>query len=381
MAEENEKGQDKTEEPTAKRLDESRKKGQVARSRELNSMALTLIGSVSLVVMSSHFGDGLSQLMSDSFTISRAELSDPAVMLERLKQAIIDSVLLLTPFFIIVTVVAIISSVILGGLAFSGEALAPKLSKLSPLKGFKKMFSVKSLVELLKTLAKFGLVGGVTAILLWSLMDDFIALHSMVLPQGVSRMGDLIGWSVVLLASTLILIAAIDVPFQLWEHKRQLKMTRQEVRDELKETEGRPEVKSKIRQLQREMAQRRMMDEVPKADVIVTNPTHYAVALRYDQGSMQAPKVVAKGVNLIAANIRKVGSEANVPIVESPVMARAIYFSTELDRAIPAGLYLAVAKLLAYVFQLKVYAENGGACPQQPNLSVPDEFQGDKYAG
>ena len=381
MAGENEKGQDKTEEPTAKKLSESKKKGQIARSRELNSMAMMLIGSLALYVMSGQLGNGLSQLMSDSFTIHRLEMFDSSIMLERLGKAAFDSIVMLVPFFLVAVVVAIVSSVILGGIAFSGEALTPKLSKLSPLKGFKKMFSVQSLVELLKALAKFALVGGVTAVLLGYLMDDFLALHGMELEQGARWMRELIGWSVVLLSSTLILVAAIDVPFQLWNHKRQLKMTRQEVRDELKDTEGRPEVKSKIRQMQMEMAQRRMMEEVPKADVIVTNPTHYAVALRYDQTSMRAPKLVAKGADLVAANIRKVGSEARVPIIESPLLARAIYFSTELDRAIPAGLYLVVAKLLAYIFQLKLYTEQGGLCPDSPDLPVPDEFQGEKYAG
>ncbi|MET0042957.1 MAG: EscU/YscU/HrcU family type III secretion system export apparatus switch protein, partial [Candidatus Thiodiazotropha sp. 6PLUC3] len=185
-----------------------------------------------------------------------------------------------------------------------------------------------------------------------------------------------IGWSVILMSATLILIAAIDVPFQLWEHKRQLKMTRQEVRDEMKETEGRPEVKGRIRQLQREMAQRRMMQEVPQADVIVTNPTHYAVALKYDPEAMHAPKLVAKGADLVAQNIRKVGAEHKVPVVESPVLARAIFFHTELNTFIPAGLYMAVARLLAYVFQLKAYSAEGGLYPEMPDdLEVPEEYQ------
>ena len=376
---ENENGQDKTEEPTAKRLADAKRKGQVARSRELNSMAMTLIGSIALVTMSSHFGAGLSQIMSDSFIIRRSDLFQPLTMLQQLEQALQDGFLLLAPLFAILVVVAIASSVALGGMTISAEALTPKLKKLNPLEGIKRMFSAKSAVELLKTLAKFLLVGSVTVLLLWSLIDEFIALHGMELEQGVDAMGSLIGWSVVLLASTLIVVAAIDVPFQLWEHKRQLKMTRQEVRDELKETDGKPEVKSRIRQLQREMAQRRMMEEVPKADVIVTNPTHFAVALRYDQTTMKAPKVVAKGTELVAANIRKVGGEAGVPIVESPLLARAIYFSTELDNTIPAGLYLAVAKLLAYVFQLKAYEVAGGEYPGDPDIPVPDEFRGGKY--
>jgi flagellar biosynthetic protein FlhB len=180
------------------------------------------------------------------------------------------------------------------------------------------------------------------------------------------------------MSATLILIAAIDVPFQLWDHKRQLKMTRQEVRDELKETEGRPEVKGRVRQLQREMAQRRMMQEVPQADVIVTNPTHYAVALKYDPESMHAPKLVAKGADLVAQNIRKVGAESKVPVVESPVLARAIYFHTDLNAFIPSGLYMAVARLLAYVFQLRAYQAEGGEYPDMPeDLEVPEEYRHD----
>ncbi len=189
----------------------------------------------------------------------------------------------------------------------------------------------------------------------------------MALEPAIARGLSMLGWAAVILTSTLIVLALFDVPFQLWDHKRQLKMTQQEVRDELKETEGRPEVRGRIRQLQREMAQRRMMEEVPKADVIVTNPTHFAVALRYDADRMRAPIVVAKGADLVAANIRRVGREHDVPLVEAPLLARAIYFSTELEAPIPAGLYLAVAQLLAYVFQLKAYREFGGDIPQPPD--------------
>jgi len=238
------------------------------------------------------------------------------------------------------------------------------------------MVSVKGLMELLKALAKFLLVGGATAVALWTTLDDFIALNTMDLGPAVSQLGSLVGGSFVLIATTLIVVAMIDVPFQLWDHKRQLKMTRNELKEEMKDTEGRPEVKGRIRSLQREMAQRRMMEEVPKADVVVTNPTHFAVALRYDQSRMSAPKVVAKGSDLIAANIRRVAQEHDITVVESPMLARAIYFHTELGDMIPAGLYLAVAKLLAYVFQLRAYRTDGGMKPDSPeDLSVPDELQ------
>ncbi len=373
---ENQDGQEKTEQPTAKRLDDARRKGQVPRSRELNTMAVTMIGVVSLVAMSRSLGGSLSQMMSERFVLTREEIFDVNSMLANLGQGVAEAFLGLSPFFLLVMVAAIFSSVALGGISFSSEALAPKLEKLSPLKGFKRMFSARGLMELVKAMAKFLLIGGITVLLLYNTLGKYLALHGMEIDQAVSHLNGLIGWSVILLASSLILIAAIDVPFQLWDHKRQLKMTRQELRDEMKDTEGRPEIKSRIRQLQREMAQRRMMEQVPKADVIVTNPTHYAVALQYDPERMHAPKLVAKGADLIAMNIRQVAQEHKVPLVESPMLARAIYFHTEIDAYIPAGLYLAVAKLLAYVFQLRAYRAEGGERPRMPDdLTVPEEYQ------
>ncbi len=374
----NQDGQEKTEQPTAKRLGEAKKKGQVARSRELNAMAITLIGVVALVVMSGQLGSGLKEIMVDGFTLERSEIFQVNSIFVHLRNAVLHAFLGLAPFFLLMIAVAIGSSIALGGFSISAEALTPKLSKLSLIKGLKRTFSAKGLVELLKALAKFVLIGGATLLLLWNTLEQYLLLHEMDLQQAVEHLGGLIGWSVILVSSTLIFVAAIDVPFQLWEHKRQLKMTRQEVRDEMKETDGRPEVKGRIRQLQREMAQRRMMEEVPKADVIVTNPSHYAVALVYQPDSMHAPRLVAKGADLVAFNIRKLGQSAQVPVVESPVLARAIYFHTELNEFIPAGLYLAVAKLLAYVFQLKVYQTDGGDIPETPSdLPVPEEYQHD----
>jgi flagellar biosynthesis protein FlhB len=375
---ENQDGQERTEEPTSKRLEDAKRKGQVPRSRELNTMAVTLVGVVSLVAMSRFLGNSLSAMMSQHFVLTREQIFDVNVMVSQLAGGIGQMFLALTPFFLLVIVAAIGSSVALGGFSFSGEALTPKLEKLSLLKGLKRVFSAKGLVELVKAMAKFLLIGGITILLLDTTLDRYLALHAMDLPQAINHLDSLIGWSVILLASSLILIAAIDVPFQLWDHNRQLKMTRQEIRDEMKESEGRPEVKSRIRQLQREMAQRRMMEEVPKADVIVTNPTHFAVALKYDPDRMQAPKMVAKGADLIATNIRRVAQEARVPLIESPLLARAIYYHTDLDAYIPAGLYLAVAKLLAYVFQLQTYRSKGGERPRMPDdLPVPEEYRHD----
>ncbi|MET0064929.1 MAG: flagellar biosynthesis protein FlhB [Candidatus Thiodiazotropha sp.] len=372
----NENGQEKTEQPSAKRLDDARRKGQVPRSRELNSMAVTLGGVVALMIMSGPISNQFSAMMSSGFHLSREQIYDVNTMVSGLATGIAQVFYVLTPFFALVVLAAILSSVALGGFNISAESLTPKLDKLSPLKGLKRVFSPRGLVEMLKAMAKFFLIGGTTVLLLDLTLDRYLSMHAMDIAQALGHLNTLIGWSVILLASTLILIAAIDVPFQVWDHKRQLKMTRQELRDEMKETEGRPEVKGRIRQLQREMAHKRMMQEVPKADVIVTNPTHYAVALKYDPETMHAPKLVAKGADLVAQNIRKVAQEANVQVVESPVLARAIYFHTEINTFIPAGLYLAVARLLAYVFQLRTYRTEGGIYPEMPeNLFVPEEYQ------
>ncbi|MCU7871249.1 MAG: flagellar biosynthesis protein FlhB [Candidatus Thiodiazotropha sp. (ex Lucinoma borealis)] len=373
---ENDNGQEKTEQPSSKRLLDAKRKGQVPRSKELNSMAVTMMGVVALVMMSHTIGSSLSDMMSQSFVLTREQIFNTHTMGMQLGVGLGQVFLALIPFFLIVIFAAIISSVALGGFSISAEAMTPKLSKLSPLKGMKRIFSPRGLVEMLKAMAKFIFIGGITALLLWTSMGKFLALHGMEIAQALEHLNGMIGGSVILMTATLILIAAIDVPFQLWDHKRQLKMTRQEVRDEMKETDGKPEVKSRIRQLQREMAQKRMMQEVPKADVIVTNPTHFAVALKYDPQKMHAPKLLAKGADLVAMNIRKVGSEAKVPVVESPMLARAIYFHTELNTFIPAGLYLAVARLLAYVFQLRAYRTEGGEYPELPDdLAVPEEYQ------
>ena len=285
---------------------------------------------------------------------------------------------MLVPFFLVMIVAAVLSSVALGGFNLSFEAMQPKLSKLDPIKGMKRIFSAKGLMELLKSLGKFVLIASATVVLLRLWAEDLLRLGDLSVEQSLGAGMDMVAWSSLMLSSTLIIMALIDVPFQLWQYKRDLKMTQQEVRDELKETEGRPEVKSHIRQMQREMAQRRMMQEVPKADVIVTNPTHYAVALRYNPDEMHAPVVVAKGKDLVAANIRDIADAHAIPRVEAPALARAVYFNTELGQQIPAALFLAVAQLLAYVFQLRAYRAEGGDIPTPPQeYPVPPEYRHD----
>jgi flagellar biosynthetic protein FlhB len=375
---ENEDGQEKSQEPTAKKVEDARKKGQVARSREMNTMAITLVGVGAIMAMAPMFTDTLNTVFVEQFSLTRADMFDPNAMMAHLTKAVGDALFMLLPYFAIMIVVAILSSVALGGFNVSLEAMQPKLSKMSPLKGIKRMFSVKALMELFKAVGKFALVTVATAILLNSWSGDLLRLGTLNVEQSLLQGMTMLGWASLILSSTLILMALIDVPFQLWQHKKELKMTQQEVRDEMKQTEGKPEVKGRIRQMQREIAQRRMMEEVPKADVIVTNPTHYAVALRYNPEKMNAPLVVAKGKELVAANIRKVADAHQVPLVEAPMLARAIYFNTELQQPIPAALFLSVAQLLAYVFQLRAYKQDGGDIPMPPqDYPVPKEYQHD----
>ena len=372
---ENHDGQEKSFEPSARRLDEARRRGQVPRSRELNTVAVTLAGVAAIVLLGDRVMQDLRGLVVEHFALSRADVFDPAAILRHLGDALTASLLILAPFFAVTVAAAVLASVALGGVQVSTEALRFDLGKLSPLQGMKRILSLHGLAELVKALAKFVFLGGVAALLVWTEFEHFVRLATMEVDAALAETADLLGWTTLVVASSAIVLAMVDVPFQLWDYKRQLKMTQQEMRDELKDTEGRPEVRSRIRQLQREVARRRMMEEVPKADVIVTNPTHYAVALRYDAGRMQAPVLVAKGTELVAANIRKVGQAHAVPVVEAPTLARSLYFNVELGDPIPAGLYLAVAKLLAYVFQLKASGQEGESAPDVPDFPVPDELR------
>jgi len=374
MAQENEDGQEKTEEATPKRLEEAREKGQVPRSRELTTMAMLLMAAVSMSLMGRHMVEQLGQIMHHGLEIERAKLFDHWAVIELLGSALGQAALVVAPFLLVMLVTAFAAPIALGGWSFSTESLAFKPEKLNPLQGMKRIFAVRGLVELVKSLAKFLLIGSVGAGLLWHYMPELMGLGRESVESGLAHTGSILSKSFIALSAALLLIAAVDVPFQLWDHAKNLKMTRQEVRDEHKNTEGKPEVKSRIRQMQRDIAQRRMMDEIPKADVVITNPTHYAVALRYDPTKMSAPVVVAKGVELIASQIRTVAVANKVPLYEAPPLARALYYSTEINHEVPAGLYLAVAQILAYVFQLKA-SVRGGPIPNRPgNVEVSEEF-------
>lgn len=376
MAENEDTSQEKTEEPTPKRLRDAKEKGQVARSRELNTTFVLLAGASSLLVFGNYLLGEFIGMWRESFSFEREMLFDPNVLYVLFMTKVMESLVILLPLFGILIVAAIIGPISMGGGAPSAQAIAPKLSKLDPIAGIKRIFSWQGLMEFVKTLLKFVLIAVVAGILLWGLSDALLGLGHQPLDVGLAHAAYMIGWTFLLLAAVLILVAVVDVPFQLWNHQKQLRMTKQQVKDEFKETEGKPEVKSKIRQTQHEMAQRRMMAQVPQADVVVTNPTHFAVALRYDQKGMRAPVVVAKGADLVAAEIRERARAAQVPLFAAPLLARALYYSTRLDQEIPAGLYMAVAQILAYIYQLRA-AERGEVeqPPETPtDLPVPDEF-------
>jgi flagellar biosynthesis protein FlhB len=376
---ESESGQEKTEDPTEKRLKESRDKGQIARSKELNTLAVVLSAAVALLMFGPGMVKGLSDLMTYNFSIDREVLYHTDAMGIRLLASAEQGLKVLAPIFFILLVAALVGPVLLGGWLFSAKSMAPKFERMNPLAGLKRMFSVKALVELLKALAKFLVVLAVALLVLELRRPDLLALSLESLPNAMVHAGWILGSALLLLSFSLILIAAVDIPFQLWDNKKKLLMTKQEVRDEYKDSEGKPEVKSRIRQLQREMAQRRMMAEVPNADVVITNPTHFAVALKYDPLNSGAPVVVAKGVDVLALKIREVAGESDVVVLESPPLARAVYYSTELDQQIPAGLYLAVAQVLAYVFQLRQYRAGQGKRPGPvPKVPIPEEFRRDE---
>lgn len=368
--------QDKTEDPTGKRVSDSRKKGQVPRSKELSTF-VTLVTSSALFI---YIGHGMAQrmleLMKHEFQLSREVVFDPAAPVMHLKDALAEGVGLMAPFLAILLVADLMAALLLGGWNFSSEGFQPKFSKLNPLTGFKRILGVQGVVELIKAIIKVVLV----SIVAWNLFkvyfDDFMGLSQLPVDQAISRILQIIEVCLLILSSTFLLLVMLDVPYQLWNHQRHLKMTKQEVRDEAKEQEGNPEIKGKIRRMQIEASRRRMMEAVPSADVIVTNPTHFAVALKYDQNSSGAPLLVAKGTDLIAAQIRNLAIGAKVPLVAAPALARALYYSTELNQEIPRGLFLAVAQVLAYVFQLRASTQYGWNKPAPPtDVTVPDDFK------
>ena len=373
---ENPSSEERTEQPTPKRLKDAREKGQVPRSRELNTLAVLMTSAAGLLLLGKGMTEQFAHIMQRGFSLEREVVMDPAALTQYLAAGIGDGLLMVAPLFGLLLVAAVLGPLGLGGWSFSTKAIAFKVEKLNPIKGLGRIFSVKGLMELAKTLAKFLLVAVASAMILWSQVGELQSLTQEPVNRALAHAGTICLWAFLLISSVLVLVAAVDVPFQLWQHNKQLRMTHKEIKDEHKETEGSPEVKGRIRAIQREMAQRRMMQEVPTADVVVTNPTHYAVALRYEREGDGAPRVVAKGADLIAQQIRTIAEAHGVAVVSAPPLARALYALVEIDQEIPAELYVAVAHVLAYVYQLDAATAQGREPPQPPqDLPVPEAFR------
>jgi len=376
MAEHDDAGE-KTEQPSAKRLKEAREKGQVARSKDFNALIILVFTGVAFLTLGESSTRQLTDMMHQAFIFDSDKLILPELMIERLGDLAWFGVKSVLPILIVILLVSIAAPLLLGGWVFSTQSLAPQFSRLSPMKGFKRMLSFKGVFEMIKAFLKFLVVGIVALVLIKHELPRLVDLSALPLTTALSAGLMVIMRAFLMISGSIIFIAAIDVPFQLYEHNKQLKMTKQEVKEEYKEVEGKPEVKAQIRRAQQEIAKRRMMNEVPKAAVVITNPTHYAVAIAYQQTGKRAPIVVAKGRDIMAMQINKVAKAHDIPMISVPPLARAIYYSTKINHEIPRGLYIAVAQVLAYIFQLKDKKSYDRAPILLQDVPIPEELKRD----
>lgn len=370
MSEEND---DKTEDPTPQRLEKAREEGQIPRSRELTSLLILLVGVCVIWLGGESLARRLASLLSSGLRFDHSIINDPNLILGQIILLLKEAMLALMPLIVGVVVVALVAPVMLGGLVFSTKSLAFKLDKLNPLPGIKRMFSAQTAAELMKAVMKSLLMGSMAGLFLWLHWPDMMRLISESPLVAMGNALNMVGFCALLVVLAIIPMVGFDVFWQIYSHLKKLRMSRQDIRDEFKQSEGDPHVKGRIRQMQRAAARRRMMADVPKADVIVNNPTHYSVALQYDENKMSAPRVVAKGAGLVALRIRELGEENRVPMLEAPPLARALYRHAEVGQQIPGQLYAAVAEVLAWVWQLKRWRLAGGTPPNKPdNLPVPE---------
>lgn len=366
----NDNEQERTERPTARRLEKAREEGNVPRSVELSAAAVLLVGGGGLHFLGGSIGAKLLDIMRSALSISPAEAVNPGLALSAASSELLRGLIVCAPILGLTLIAALVAPLALGGWNLSLGALAPNFERLDPIAGFGRFFSARGAVELGKAFGKFLVVATVAVLVLRKQSPQLLALSAAPLHVGIAQAANLTSDALLAVSGGLVLIAAVDVPFQLWQYSQKLNMSRDEIRQEVKESEGAPEVRMRIRRAQREIAKRRMMHEVPKADVVIVNPTHFAVALRYDESRMRAPLVVAKGSDLIAARIREIATEHAVPIFEAPPLARALHASVEIGSEIPATLYIAVAQVLTYIYQLKT-ARTSGAHPPEPPAIDP----------
>jgi flagellar biosynthetic protein FlhB len=362
---------EKTEAASPRRLEKAREEGQVPRSRELSTFLVLATGVATLWGGGAYIYGTLDGIMRHALGFDPNVSRDTAAMLTGAAESGWHGLLALLPVLCLLAVAGIFASLALGGLVWSGKPLEFNLGKLNPIKGFGRMFSWQTVVELVKAVCKALVVGGVAAAAIWRYHDQMVGTMHASPGEGLTAMLNIIAICCAMTVGALLLIALMDVPWQIFSHAKKLRMSKEDIRQEYKESEGDPMLKARIRQMQRQMARRRMMAEVPKADVVVTNPTHFAVALRYSEGDMAAPRVVAKGMGEIAARIRELAQENRVPMLEAPPLARALYRHVELGQEIPAALYTAVAEVLAWVFQLRAWRPGLAQPPAPTNLPVP----------
>lgn len=369
---ENENGQERTESATPKREEEARRKGQVPRSRDLNATAVTLFSCGAVLMYGERMVSGFAGLMREGLSVKFSTGMPPAQMLEAFSAALRTGFMAVLPVLLAGFIAAILAPMALSGWNFSTEALAPQFSRLNPITGFGRLFSANGVMELVKSLLKFIVIAVIAIMVLRRDAGALLNIGQQSLPMAMQQAANLCAHALLTMACGMLLIAGVDVPIQLWQHAKQLKMSREEIKQEMKESDGSPEVKGKIRRLQQEMARRRMMAEVPTADVVVTNPTHFAVALRYDEARNRAPIVVAKGADEVAARIRELAGQHQVPIFEAPPLARVLFRSVDLNKEIPAGLYVAVAQVLTYIFQLRAFRKGMAMQPTRPVIEVTE---------
>ncbi|HIQ40742.1 MAG TPA: flagellar biosynthesis protein FlhB [Sulfurivirga caldicuralii] len=369
---ENQDGQEKTEQPTEKKLREAREKGQVPRSRELATVLMMLAAGLYFYALGPNAMTQFEMLLRQGLLFDRQVATDMGKAFDHIMAIFVLAWQISWPFMLIMVVIAIVSPIFVGGWNFAPKAMAPNFKKLNPITGLAKLFSLRSLLELVKAVLKVLLIGLVAVIVIEQLLDQLLQLTRLSVLAALANAGELVVLAFIIISLSLIVVALLDVPYQLWQHTQEMMMTHQEVKEEHKQQEGDPQVKGRIRQLQREMAQRRMMQKVPEADVVITNPTHFAVALQYDPQTMREPIVLAMGADMMALQIRTLAKKHEVPIVEAPALARALYYNAQEGAPIPWQLYRAVAAVLAYVYQLR----DGQAVETQrfDQLPVPEEM-------
>jgi flagellar biosynthetic protein FlhB len=363
-----ENDQERTERPTGKRIEEARQEGRVPRSAEMNAAAVLLVAAGSLHFLGGSLGATLFDITKSGLSIAPAQAVDPGLALATAGTELVRALMACAPVLGLTLVAALAAPFAIGGWNLSFEVLVPDFTRLDPIEGFGRFFSARGAVELGKAFAKFLIVATVAVVVLHKQSAQLLALGSTPLHEGIAQAASLASNALLAVSAGLVLIAAVDVPWQLYQYTENLKMSRGEIREEMKQSEGSPEVRGRIRRMQREIAKRRMMQDVPKADVVIVNPTHFAVALRYDEKRMRAPLVVAKGADLVAARIREIATEHAVPIFEAPPLARALFQGVEIGSEIPQTLYVAVAQVLTYIYQLRAARTSGARLPEPPAI-------------